>query len=155
MKKALTAAIAVFIYVCGYIHGRTTAAAASLTSPSSSHYTYHTSQLSDIPSRPVNHAGSDVQTRSLLPPDARARPSPLVSLSVATFKPHDSVEEHAHHDMHELFFVMGGTSAAVEFTLQGEKVVAVAGTLVAIAPGTKHALRNVGSETELLYFGIV
>jgi len=76
----------------------------------------------------------------------------LMTFGEATFQPGQSVEEHKHDTMFEVFYIQSGKA---EFTVNGEKFVLSTGDCLSIEPGELHSQANPYNEpVTWLYFGI-
>ena len=73
---------------------------------------------------------------------ARSRDTPRFNLALITIQPHrDRPELHAHAAEDDSFYVLDGE---LTFTVDGEEVVAGAGTFVVVPPGVPHSFANRG-----------
>lgn len=76
----------------------------------------------------------------------------VTNLSQAEIAPGQSIEEHVHPTMTEVFYVLQGE---IQFHRGAEQIVAKTGDVVVIPPETPHSLFNGNPEPcQLLYFGI-
>lgn len=93
--------------------------------------------LSDIPFRPTSHVddqGRAIMKQQFVEPFAIPR---MTGFSVATFRPGQTVQSHAHENMVELFYVLSGTGV-VQIN---EKVTSLTtGHFFAVVPGELHSL---------------
>ncbi len=76
--------------------------------------------------------------------------SAITQVAYAELKAGDSIEEHSHDSMEEVFLVLDGDC---EFTLNGIKYLLTKYDVIKIAPKIKHSLIAIG-ETKLYYFGV-
>ena len=73
---------------------------------------------------------------------ATSEDTPRFNLAVITMKPHrEGPEEHAHTAEDDSFYVLEGE---LTFTVDGEEVVAGAGTFVLVPPEVPHTFANRG-----------
>jgi mannose-6-phosphate isomerase-like protein (cupin superfamily) len=73
---------------------------------------------------------------------ARSEDTPRFNLSVITIQPQRSgPPEHAHTAEDDSFYLLEGE---LTFTVDGEEVVAGAGTFVLVPPGVRHTFANRG-----------
>lgn len=73
---------------------------------------------------------------------ARSEHTPRFNLALITIRAHrDGPEEHAHADEDDSFYVLEGE---LTFTVDGEEIVAGAGTFVLVPPGVSHTFANRG-----------
>ncbi len=73
---------------------------------------------------------------------ARSADTPRFNLAVITMQPHqDGPGEHVHPAEDDSFYVLEGE---LTFTVDGEEVVAGAGTFVLVPPGVRHGFANRG-----------
>lgn len=71
---------------------------------------------------------------------ARSEDTPRFNLAVITIEPHgEGPGLHAHPDEDDSFYMLEGE---LIFTVDGEEVVAGAGTFVLVPPGVPHSFRN-------------
>jgi mannose-6-phosphate isomerase-like protein (cupin superfamily) len=71
---------------------------------------------------------------------ARTEETPRFNLAVITMQPHrHGPEAHVHPDEDDAFYVLEGE---LTFTVDGEDVVAEAGTFVLVPPGVPHTFGN-------------
>jgi mannose-6-phosphate isomerase-like protein (cupin superfamily) len=71
---------------------------------------------------------------------ARSRDTPRFNLALITIQPHrDGPGEHAHASEDDSFYIVEGE---LTFTVEGEDVVAGAGTFVLVPPGIRHSFAN-------------
>ena len=104
--------------------------------------------LAGAPPEPVSHDAS-IHKRVLL---RRGDVPRLTQLAQARFAPGQSASAHAHADMHEVFLVVSGLA---RFTVDGVAHALSSGSCIAIAPGERHEVSNVGEEELVLtYFGV-
>ena len=77
----------------------------------------------------------------------------LTNFSQAVFKPGDSVPEHSHQDMYEVFLVESGEG---QIGINEKLFELKPGVCVVVEPKEKHSLVCTGAENLVLtYFGIV
>ncbi|TLS66270.1 cupin domain-containing protein [Mariprofundus erugo] len=75
-----------------------------------------------------------------------------VRLSHALLAPGQSVAEHSHDDLFEVFYVLGGQGVLM---VNGKSLAIAAGSCFVVEPGELHALGNDGSgDLTLIYFGL-
>lgn len=75
---------------------------------------------------------------------ARSADTPRFNLALITIQPHrDGPEAHTHRHEDDSFYMLEGE---LVFTVEGEEVVADAGTFVLVPPGVEHAFANRGDE---------
>jgi quercetin dioxygenase-like cupin family protein len=70
---------------------------------------------------------------------ARTADTPRFTLSIIDFAAGRVLDAHAHADEDDSFYILEGE---LTFTLDGEDVVAPAGTFVLVPPGVEHGFRN-------------
>ena len=71
---------------------------------------------------------------------ARTRDTPRFNVGIVTIQPHrDGPEAHAHAEEDDAFYVLEGE---LVFTVDGEEVVAGAGTFVLVPPRVVHTFAN-------------
>ena len=104
--------------------------------------------LHELPREGVSH-DPDITKQVML---RRGDAPHLTTFARATLSPGQIAHEHAHRDMHEVFFVEAGSGLMrienVEHALQH-------GVCITIAPGERHEItNNSSSELVLLYFGV-
>lgn len=76
----------------------------------------------------------------------------VTNLSQAEIAPGQSIDEHTHETMTEIFYVLQGE---IQFYKGEEQIIAQTGDAVVIPPQTPHSLFNGYPEPcQLLYFGI-
>lgn len=77
----------------------------------------------------------------------------LVYFSRAELAPAQSVPEHVHKDMNEVFYIEHGIST---FYINGESLIAKQSDCVVVEAGERHRLENPGIEKlALVYFGLL
>lgn len=105
--------------------------------------------LATAPVAPVSH-NPNITKRTLL---AYGEFPPLTNFSQATFPPGETVAEHTHPDMLEVFLVQSGRG---KITIDGHQYALEPGGCIAVPPGEAHALINDGDAENLVvtYFGI-
>ena len=73
---------------------------------------------------------------------ARSSDTPRFNLGLLTLQPHsDGPESHVHQSEDDSFYMLEGE---LTFTVDGEDVVAGAGTFVLVPPGVEHTFANRG-----------
>lgn len=76
----------------------------------------------------------------------------LTTFGQATLKPGQSVDEHKHDTMFEVFYIQSGKA---EFVVDGAKVIVKEGETISLEPGELHSQSNPYSKpVTWLYFGI-
>ncbi|MFA4930300.1 MAG: cupin domain-containing protein [Patescibacteria group bacterium] len=76
----------------------------------------------------------------------------LMVFGQATFQPGQTVAEHQHETMFEIFFIQSGRA---DFIIDGQKVELKTGDCLTIVPGEMHAQTNPYDEkVTWLYFGV-
>jgi quercetin dioxygenase-like cupin family protein len=76
----------------------------------------------------------------------------LTTFASATFKPGQSVEEHQHETMYEIFYI---TEGSARFTILDNATDVHAGDCIIIEPGEMHLMENpTDNDVTWLYFGI-
>jgi len=105
-------------------------------------------KLKDIPLVGVRH-NSDVKKKVIL---EKGYIPQLMTFGQATFQSGQSVEEHKHDTMFEVFYIQSGKA---EFIVDGKKVIAKKGDVVSLEPKELHSQSNPYSKpVTWLYFGI-
>src|SRR5215213_4082929 len=72
---------------------------------------------------------------------ARTADTPRFTFGIIDFQPGRELEAHVHADEDDSFYILEGE---LTFVVEGEDVVAPAGTFVLIPPGVEHGFRNDG-----------
>ena len=104
--------------------------------------------LRDIEQQPISHNPS-ILKQMLIGWDEQM---PVTQFARAVFPPGESVPEHHHKDMIEVFFVESGTATAV---VNGKQFDLRPGDCLTVEPGEDHALTSTGeAEFIVLYFGV-
>lgn len=76
----------------------------------------------------------------------------LTNFSQGYFPPGETVEEHSHKDMYEIFFIEKGTAT---FKINGEDHKLKSGSCLTVELGDRHEIRNDnGEELVITYFGV-
>ena len=105
----------------------------------------HTNQIPEIG---VSH-NEDIKKKVFL---EKGYIPQLMMFGSATFKPGQSVENHKHSTMFEVFYILSGQA---EFIVNHEKVSVKAGDCITIEPDEEHSQTNPYNEDVVwLYFGI-
>jgi len=105
-------------------------------------------KLEDIPLVGVSH-NADIKKKVIL---EKGYIPQLMTFGQATFQPGQSVEEHKHDTMFEVFYIQSGKA---EFIVDGEKVAVNKGEVISLEPKELHSQSNPYSEpVTWLYFGI-
>lgn len=76
--------------------------------------------------------------------------SEVTQVAYAEFRAGDSVEEHSHESMEEVFLILDGKC---EFVLDGVLHLIQKDDVIKIAPKIKHKLKAL-TDTKLYYFGV-
>lgn len=76
----------------------------------------------------------------------------LMTFREAVFLPGQSVEEHVHKTMYEVFYILEGKAS---FTIEGEEVILEQGDSIVVEEGETHSQSNPFEEpVKWVYFGI-
>ena len=104
--------------------------------------------LQDIPLVGVSH-NQDIKKKVIL---EKGYIPNLMTFGQATFQPGQSVEEHNHDTMFEVFYIQSGK---VDFVVNGKKVVIKKGDVISLEPKELHSQSNPYSKpVTWLYFGV-
>lgn len=105
--------------------------------------------VSELPEIATSHTESAVTKKILIP---HGEIPQLTNLSFGKFPAGQTVAEHSHTTMFEVFYVVSGE---LQFTVNGETIKVTTGNAVEIAPGEAHSVANATEqEATTLYFGI-
>jgi quercetin dioxygenase-like cupin family protein len=109
-------------------------------------------QLSHISAKPLTTTShqQNIWKKVLIP---NGKVPHITQYAIAKFKPGQVVEDHAHSDMYEVFFVVSGTGKIV---VNAEEHQISTGTVFIIEPNDTHSVENTGDkELVLQYFGVL
>lgn len=105
-------------------------------------------KLEDIPQVSISH-DPNIKKKVIL---EKGYIPQLMTFAQATFQPGQSVEEHKHDTMFEVFFIQSGKA---DFVVSGKKVVVKKGDVISIEPEELHSQSNPYEKpVTWLYFGI-
>jgi len=144
----------VLTFVLGFVAGRTVTTVHPSTQEKLHSSPYHGSvvninNIADSDTVHKDQQGRAIHKRQLIPPFKIPN---LSGFSVATLAPGQTVAEHEHGSMHEVFYVLSGRAL---FTINGERHSAPSGTMVHLVPREKHhILAQDGDDLVMAYFGI-
>ena len=104
--------------------------------------------LHELPREGVSH-DPDITKQVML---RRGDAPHLTTFARATLAPGQTAHEHAHRDMHEVFFVESGSGL---MRIDDAEHALERGVCITVAPGERHEIiNNSSSELVLLYFGL-
>ncbi|MDD7985903.1 cupin domain-containing protein [Lentisphaera marina] len=104
------------------------------------------SNFNDLQLENVAHKSDVKRQRFLHKGDMPA----LTNFSRAFFEAGQEVEEHVHHDMHEVFYVLSGEA---EVTVDGEDYLVKSDDVFWVEAGESHQIKALTC-LQILYFGI-
>jgi len=105
-------------------------------------------KLDELPEVGISH-NPDIKKKVILDKGYIPR---LMTFGQATIKPGQSVEEHKHDTMYEVFYIQSGTA---DFIVNGEKIVVREGEVISLEPHELHSQNNpYPKSVTWLYFGI-
>lgn len=100
--------------------------------------------LGSAPYKPVTH---DPQLKKrVIVPDGF---SCVRHLSHITLEPGSTASSHAHEDVYEVFYCLGGEAV---FRVSGKEALLTGGSCLIVEPKEVHEISSVRKTTELLYF---